>query len=151
MAEPFVVQSVAGSDVSAFGNHIVLRGTPEMTGNVISLIDGVWQPGGFAPLPHVHRDEDETFYTLAGQFEFRIGDDRVVADAGALVFVPRGTVHGFTVVGDDPARLLAWHTPGIGQFFLDLADLAKGQPDPVQIAALMRRWNMDVPGQELPT
>ena len=53
--------------------------------------------------------------------------------------------------GDDPARLLAWHAPGFGQFFLDLADLAKGQPDPTQIAALMRRWNMDVPGQDLPT
>lgn len=84
-----------------------LRREGDPTGNVISLIDGTWQPGGFAPLPHVHRDEDETFYTLAGQFEFRIGGDRVVADAGTLAFVPRGTVHGFTVVGVDPARLLA--------------------------------------------
>lgn len=94
-----------------------------MTGGVISLIDGTWLPGGFAPIPHVHRDEDESFYTLARQFEFRIGSDSVVADTGTLVFVPRGTLHGFKATGDQPARLLAWHTPGIGQFFLDLTDL----------------------------
>jgi quercetin dioxygenase-like cupin family protein len=151
MAEPFVVEPVDGSDVGAFGADIILRGTPELTGGVVSLIDGTWQPGGFAPIPHVHQGEDETFYTLAGRFEFRIGDDRVVADPGTLVFVPRGILHGFRVAGDEPARLLAWHTPGIGQFFLDLAALGvEGPPDASTIAGLMRRWGMEVPREQLP-
>lgn len=151
MAGSFVIHPGDGSDVGAFGASIVLRGTPEMTGGVISLIDGTWLPGGFAPIPHVHRGEDESFYTLAGQFEFLIGSDHVVADPGTLVFVPHRTLHGFKAIGDQPARLLAWHTPGIGQFFVDLTELGtEGRPDPSQIAALMRRWNMDVPAEQLP-
>jgi hypothetical protein len=47
MTGSFVIRPVDGSDVGAFGATIVLRGTPEMTGGVISLIDGTWHPGGF--------------------------------------------------------------------------------------------------------
>ncbi len=152
MAGSFVVRPDDGADVSAFGASIVLRGTPGATDDTMSLIDGTWIPGGFAPLPHVHREEDETFYTLAGQFEFRIGTDTVVADVGTLVFVPRGVLHGFKATGDVPARLVAWHTPGIGQFFLDLAKLGtKGAPEPPEIATLMRAWHMEVPREQLPS
>ena len=50
---------------------------------------------GPAAPPHVHQDVDEVFYVLDGEVEFLIGDKRRAARKGALVFVPRGTVHGF--------------------------------------------------------
>jgi hypothetical protein len=101
--------------------------------------------------PHSWGRGRDLLHPRGGRFEFRIGDDRVAADPGTLVFVPRGILHGFTVAGDEPARLLAWHTPGIGQFFLDLAALgAEGPPDASTIASLMRRWDMEVPREQLP-
>src|SRR4051812_21021128 len=50
-------------------------------------------PTGGGPPPHIHRNEDETFYVLEGQCSFRLGDDTVVANPGDFVSVPRGTVH----------------------------------------------------------
>src|SRR5947209_7104264 len=50
-------------------------------------------PKGPAALPHMHRDMDEVFYMLDGEAEVLIGDRREIGRKGALVFIPRGTVH----------------------------------------------------------
>ncbi|HWO73423.1 MAG TPA: quercetin 2,3-dioxygenase [Dehalococcoidia bacterium] len=52
---------------------------------------------GFAPPPHVHKQEDEAFYVLEGKLSVRCGDDRLSAQPGAFVFLPRGIPHTFTV------------------------------------------------------
>jgi len=67
-------------------------------------------PKGPAAPPHMHRDMDEVFYMLNGEAEFLVGDRRETARKGALVFIPRGTVHGFRVVSDG-ARFLNLYTP----------------------------------------
>jgi mannose-6-phosphate isomerase-like protein (cupin superfamily) len=45
------------------------------------------------PPPHLHRSQDETHYILEGQFEFVLGERKVNAGAGSVVYVPRTTVH----------------------------------------------------------
>ena len=67
-------------------------------------------PHGPAAPAHLHRDMDEVFYVLEGEAEFLISDKRRVARKGALVFVPRATVHGFQVISEE-ARLLNLYTP----------------------------------------
>ena len=67
-------------------------------------------PHGPAAPAHVHQDMDEVFYVLDGEAEFLIGDKRRLARKGALVFVPRGTVHGFRVTSEE-ARFLNLYTP----------------------------------------
>jgi quercetin dioxygenase-like cupin family protein len=57
-------------------------------------------PSGGGPPPHIHRNEDETFYVLEGEVEFLLGDRIVTGGAGDFVNVPRGTVHRFPT----PAR-----------------------------------------------
>jgi quercetin dioxygenase-like cupin family protein len=52
-------------------------------------------PAGGGPPPHIHRNEDETFYVLEGEVEFLLGDRPVKGTAGDFVNVPRGTVHRF--------------------------------------------------------
>ena len=58
---------------------------------------------------HVHRTSDDSWYLLAGEVVVRCGGD---VDAGAPrpvdVDAPR-VPHGFRVVGDEPARMLAVH------------------------------------------
>jgi quercetin dioxygenase-like cupin family protein len=75
-------------------------------------------PTGGGPPPHIHRNEDETFYLLEGQITFRLGDDSVVAGPGDFVNVPRGAVHCFRNEGSEPARMVLTFTPaGIEKFF----------------------------------
>ena len=67
-------------------------------------------PSGPAAPPHLHQGMDEVFYVLDGEVVFLLGDRIEVAGKGALVFIPRGTVHGFRVNGAS-ARLLNLYTP----------------------------------------
>jgi quercetin dioxygenase-like cupin family protein len=78
----------------------------------------VQYPPGFAPPPHIHDHEDEAFYVLDGDVELQIGDEVSRIAAGTFAFVPRGTVHRFSCVGERPGRMLIAFTPGgLDQFF----------------------------------
>jgi mannose-6-phosphate isomerase-like protein (cupin superfamily) len=68
-------------------------------------------PPQSGPPPHLHRSQDETHYVLEGQFEFVIGERKVDAGAGSVVYVPRATVHAFTNTGTDKGKILFINTP----------------------------------------
>ena len=63
------------------------------------------------PGPHLHRTQDETHYVLEGQFEFLLGERKVSAGVGSVVYVPRTTVHAFTNTGTQKGKLLFIETP----------------------------------------
>jgi mannose-6-phosphate isomerase-like protein (cupin superfamily) len=68
-------------------------------------------PPESGPGPHLHRSQDETHYILEGQFEFVLGDRKVNAGAGSVVYVPRTTVHAFTNTGTEKGKILFIETP----------------------------------------
>ena len=75
-------------------------------------------PSGGGPPPHIHHDEDETFYLAQGTLEMRMGDVVVSAKAGDFVNVPRGTVHGFKNVGGETAKMIVTFVPaGFEKYF----------------------------------
>ena len=84
--------------------------------------------GPAAPPPHVHRAREEVFYILEGAFAFKLGDEDVRAEAGSLLFVPRGTRHGFAM--EPGSRALVLVAPaGLGVYFAELgAALESGRP-----------------------
>ena len=90
--------------------EVVLKATGADTGGALAVLEATSPPGERAD-PHVHHDHDEFFYVLAGQVRFRVGAETVEAEAGAFVFVPRGTVHVAETVGAGPARVLAAFVP----------------------------------------
>ena len=61
--------------------------------------------------PHVHADEDDSFYILEGELTFVLGDEEVAAPAGTFVLVPPGVEHGFRNDGIEPVRILNIHAP----------------------------------------
>jgi mannose-6-phosphate isomerase-like protein (cupin superfamily) len=65
-----------------------------------------------APL-HLHRNDDEAWYVLAGTLGFVRGDERLEAPAGSAVLVPRGVVHTYWNAGPDEARYMIVMTPRI--------------------------------------
>ena len=107
--------------------------TGEETGGAYFAMEASVPPGG-GPPPHIHSNEDETFYVVEGRCSIRLGDEWVTANAGDFVNVPRGTVHCFHNDGAEAMRMILTFTPaGIERFFeetLERAhDLTQEPPD----------------------
>jgi quercetin dioxygenase-like cupin family protein len=91
--------------------------TGEQTGGAYFVMEALVPPGG-GPPPHIHRNEDETFYMVEGECSITIGGEVVQAGAGDFVNIPRGTVHCFSNNGTATARMIVTFTPsGMERFF----------------------------------
>ena len=113
-AAPAAARHVApdgGRTVRVLGNQVTYKAVAAETGGAYSLFEAVIEPGLGVP-PHYGRYEDETLWILEGTFGIRLGDEVVELGPGGYAFVPRGTVHAVTNVGDGPGRLLLLVTPG---------------------------------------
>jgi mannose-6-phosphate isomerase-like protein (cupin superfamily) len=133
------------------GTLMTLKATSATTGNAFGLIEQLLPPG-FAPPPHVHHGEDEAFYILDGHLTFICGEHTWDAPVGTFVFLPRDVVHGFRVVGDQPARLLQFNMPaGLEQMFVEAGEPAEertvppaGPPRIEKLLALTSRYNFEI-------
>jgi mannose-6-phosphate isomerase-like protein (cupin superfamily) len=81
--------------------------------------------GGEGPwtVPHLHREFEESFFVLDGDFTFTVGEQQVPAGPGSYVLMPRGTRHDI-LAGAGGGRLLTLMVPGgLEEMFFELADL----------------------------
>lgn len=69
-------------------------------------------PPGSGPPRHNHLNEDEIFYVTHGQLDISAGDDTFIAQAGSLIFMPGGMMHGFRNNTKDFAKQLLIFTSG---------------------------------------
>jgi mannose-6-phosphate isomerase-like protein (cupin superfamily) len=60
----------------------------------------------------VHDRDEEFYYILEGTYEMQAGDERFIAEAGAMVVIPRDVPHQFRNAGAVPARALMIFRPG---------------------------------------
>jgi quercetin dioxygenase-like cupin family protein len=117
------------------------------TGGAYFAMEALVPPGG-GPPPHIHRNEDETFYVVEGTVGFRLGDDVVTAGPGDFVNVPRGMVHCFHNSGTAPMRMILTFTPaGIEKFFEETLERAldPSQPAPDNVDEVAARYAAAAP------
>ena len=88
MATPRGVYADEGTALNVMGNTIWIRLKGDEAGCAYSIIEGAAPPQG-GPPRHVHQREDEGFYVLEGEFEFRVGDRVIRATPGTFLFCPR--------------------------------------------------------------
>ena len=100
-----IVRSGEGARV---GNVEFLARTKDTPRFTCSIIDFA---AGRELEPHVHADEDDSFYILEGELTFVLGGEDVIAPAGTFVLVPPGVEHGFRNDGAEPVRILNIHAP----------------------------------------
>jgi mannose-6-phosphate isomerase-like protein (cupin superfamily) len=138
-----------GKALHVLGNPWTIKASREDTGGPIAVMEASFRPGSGAPA-HVHRQHEEAFYILEGEFFFHLGTQTVIATVGTFVFVPRGVPHAFENVGTLPGRVLGMLTPGgYEQFFEELAQLPPGSPDPAKFQEIFEKYDQEV--VELPT
>jgi len=62
------------------------------------------EPKGFMPL-HTNLVEHEQ-YVLRGRAQLELGDEKVVVQAGDVVFIPAGLPHSYVNLGQEPFEFL---------------------------------------------
>lgn len=111
-------------------------------------------PAGFAPPPHIHHDEDEAFYLLAGRLSAQCGEKRIAAQQGSFLWLPRGVQHGFTVSDDGPCTMLIITTPaGFAGFVAEVGSPTTttdrlpepSEPDVPRLVEIAGRYGIEFP------
>lgn len=119
----------------------------EQSANAFVLIHCYYRKGGEPPA-HYHRNEDETFYVLEGEIQFRIGERKFIAQAGDVAFAPKEVPHHFSLVTETAKALLLITPPGFETFFkefgtpaksLELPPIPEGEPPAVFIDKMIAR------------
>ena len=98
----------SGSEHSKVKEGAYIKLTKENTRGAFSLLEGEWGAGWAASL-HMHREHDETFVVLEGEFEVTIGKEDYVGTPGMVIFVPRNTPHAFKVANS--AKVIFMYSP----------------------------------------
>lgn len=80
------------------------------TGGSYSLIEQ-WMRGGTVVQPHVHNFNDEWFYVIEGTLDLVIDGKEIHGAEGNNIWIPRGTVHEFSV-SSPVCHVLNGYTPG---------------------------------------
>ncbi len=100
--------------------------------------------GQGAPL-HISHEEDKLFRILRGTLLFVIGEDRITATEGDTLFVPRGTVHGFSADGG-PAEMLLVSTPARHDRFFQAMDALPVPHRMEDVAQVCQRFAQSIVG-----
>ena len=98
------------------GCKILFRLTSEETNNALAVLE-MSMIHGSEPPRHYHETEDETLIIRKGTITFFVGNDIINAEAGATVFIPRGTFHHFVVTSDVATATLILTPGGLEHFF----------------------------------
>jgi mannose-6-phosphate isomerase-like protein (cupin superfamily) len=124
----------------------------ETSGGRFSLVEHPMSAHALAAPLHRHLNEDEYSYVIEGRMGALLGDQVLEADAGDLVFKPRGEWHTFWNAGEEPCRVLEIISPaGFEQFFAELVDLGGvAQADPAVLGALSERYGLEMDPSSIP-
>jgi quercetin dioxygenase-like cupin family protein len=124
---PALVRPDEGRVLHAFGQEVTILLDGEHTNGTLTAWINVNQPGD-GPPPHSHSIEDETFYVLDGRAAFLMDGEWREVGPGGSAFMPRGSIHTFKNVGDQPLRMLIMTVPSGFEKFFCRCDEEFGKP-----------------------
>ncbi len=106
--------------------------------------------GKGGPPRHVHHEQDEWFYVVAGEFAMEVGEEKLRLRAGDSFLAPRKVPHAWACISDEPGTLLTGLTPaGTFETFILETTTHATLPPPNQIAKAFADHGMTVVGPPL--
>lgn len=115
-------------------------------GGGLSLGDGRIPPGTPGPGRHVHTNEDEAIYVVAGLLTVEVGDQRFEAGPESFVWMPRGVPHVFANLSDAEVWTVGLlNPPGLEDMFHEQAEYfatLQGPPDNDVLMELSARYGV---------
>jgi mannose-6-phosphate isomerase-like protein (cupin superfamily) len=133
------------------GAELTIKVASRDTDNAFTVFEGWTNPLQGPPL-HVHRDQDEWWYILDGEFLFEVGGQEIHARTGDVVFAPRGIPHTFQNVGATPGHTLTSAVPGgMDEFFeaLEMAAPRGSVPDPAKLDPVCEKYGQAILGPSI--
>ena len=102
------------------------------------------------PGRHLHREQDEWFYVLEGEYVIEVGEERYEPGPGDSVLAPRKVAHVWAHVGEGTGRLIGALQPAgeIEAFFEDLSKLGSG-PEREELQGVFGSHGMELVGPPL--
>jgi quercetin dioxygenase-like cupin family protein len=144
--KPMAVPSSGGRKILVLGHEITLKLTCRETDGEYFVFEAVTPPGVGMPL-HVHRQEDEFFRVLEGEFEFQLDQQIHKVTSGAMVSFPKNIQHAFRNAGTKPGRTFWTVMPGANfeKFFEEVGSLpADREPDMAKVAEIFNRHDIKI-------
>jgi len=115
-----------------FGIDFLVKASEVQEGSGVAFLEYVTRKGE-EPSSHTHQTEDEIFYILDGVVAFQCGGEAFEVKKGGFIFLPRGIEHSYTILSDDPVRMIVVTAPvrekmkgGWGGFVADM-ELGQGE------------------------
>lgn len=138
----------------ASGERITFRATAAETDGELVAIELALPPGARVPGGrHLHPLQEERFEVVEGRMRFRVERERVTAEPGQVVVVPRGVPHDFANDGDRAALVRVEIRPALKmeEMFETAVALAEqgrtmlgGVPRPLELALFTREFDREV-------
>jgi mannose-6-phosphate isomerase-like protein (cupin superfamily) len=147
-SDAFAAERGEGSVVHVLGEDVTIKISSRDTGGAFAVFEGQTRPQHGPPL-HLHRDQDEWWYVVEGDYLFEVDGREIYASAGATVFAPRGKPHTFQNIGSKPGRTVGTVVPGgLDLFFEELEAVApRGTaPDPARILPIFAEYGLELLG-----
>lgn len=112
----------------------------------MALGDARIAPGAPGPGRHVHTNEDEGIYVVAGTFTVEVGEHRYEVGPESFVSLPRGVPHVFANLSDEEVRTVGLlDPPGLEEAFGEQAEYfatLQGPPDQAFLMELSARYGV---------
>lgn len=128
-------------------SSIAFKVTPE-DGQDVLILENIFHAQG-GPPRHLHYDQDEWFYVVAGEFVFEVGEERFSLNPGDSLLAPRRLPHVWAHVGIKVGKILIVFMPA-GQMPAFFREVTKANAMPPQNPELWRAHGMELLGSPLP-
>ena len=142
-----------GAGADRFGQHrglgistISFKVVPQDSRDQL-IIENTFRARG-GPARHLHHDQDEWFYAVAGEFIIEVGEERFNLNPGDSILAPRKVPHVWAYVGDSTGRMLIAFMPA-GKMEAFFREVTKANAMPPQDPALWRAHGMELMGPPL--
>lgn len=100
---------------------------PDQTSNAFALLE-ITLPKGAEPPPHIHNNEDESFYVVDGQLSLNVDGSTTILNPGEALFAPRNVPHSFSIL-TEKATIINLITPGsLWNYFMEFSTPILGTP-----------------------
>jgi mannose-6-phosphate isomerase-like protein (cupin superfamily) len=106
--------------------------------------------GKGGPPRHIHPEQDEWFYVVAGEYAIEVGEDKFRLGPGDSLFAPRRVPHAWACISDQPGTLITVVSP-VGPFEQFMRDTTRhaALPSPEEIEQAFEAGGMKVVGPPL--
>lgn len=143
---PIFIPAASGKHGKIGDGDIAFKFAKAQTGGHLGVVENILPVGFLGAPPHLHKGFDEICRVTHGVLTVMVGEQTFEVKAGDWHLRPRGIVHSFWNVGNEPAKFIELFVPGGHEAYMNtLADLFIGgkRPQPGTLDALAKQFDIE--------